>query len=149
RLRSTGLPLYAVVLFFAPMPMNLLFFLALCLLPPRSSEGGLADPILDDSGPTGPAKKPGVLDRTIPQGRTAGAVAAIRLPMPFALAFTALSVAVLRDYGWGVFVGIPFALPMISVIIYGYHSPRRFGECLLLGMLWLLVAYGMLLLLAF
>jgi hypothetical protein len=48
-----------------------------------------------------------------------------------------------------VFVGIPFTLPMISVIIYGHHHPRRLGECLALGMLWLLVAYGSLLVLAF
>ena len=38
---------------------------------------------------------------------------------------------------------------MISVILYGYHKPRRIGECLGLGMLWLAVAYGMLLLWAY
>jgi uncharacterized membrane protein YhaH (DUF805 family) len=149
RLRSAGLPSYSVLLFFAPMPMNLIVYLVLSLLPPRPTRSEVADLIDDDWGPPGPPKKPGLLDRTIPEGRPAGALAAILLPLPFALAFTALSVAVFQDYGWGVFVGIPFALPMISVIIYGHHSPRRLGECLLLGMLWLLVAYGLLLVLAF
>lgn len=149
RLRSAGLPRYAVLLFFAPMPMNLVFFLVLSLLPPRPATGGLVDPLDDAWDVPGPPKKPGVLDRAIPRGRPAGAMAAILMPLPFALAFTALSVAVLQNYGWGVFVGIPFALPMISVIIYGYHHPRRLGECLSLGMLWLLVAYAMLLVLAY
>ena len=151
RLRSAGLPRFAVLLFFAPMPMNLVFFLVLSLLPPRPTTGGggVIDPSDDAWDARGLPEKPGVLDRAIPRGRPAGALAAILISLPFAIAFTALSVAVLRDYGWGVFVGIPFALPMISVILYGYHRPRRLGECLSLGMLWLLVAYGALLVFAY
>jgi hypothetical protein len=149
RLRSAGLPRYAVLLFFSPMPMNLIFYLVLSVLPPRpikEQPTGLIDDVWD---PAPVPKKAEMLDRAIPESRAGAAIAAILWPLPFALAFTALSVNVLRDYGWGVFVGIPFALPMISVIIYGYRQPRRFGECLGLGMLWLLVAYGLLLLLAF
>jgi hypothetical protein len=151
RLRSAGLPLYAVLLFFAPLPMNLVAFLVFSLLPPRpvAAKGGFADLIDDEWGPSGDPVRPKFLDKTIPEGRLGGALAAIVLPLPFALAFTALSVNVLQHYGWGVFVGIPFALPMISVILYGYHQPRRLSECLWLGMLWLLVAYGALLVLAF
>jgi uncharacterized membrane protein YhaH (DUF805 family) len=40
RLRSAGLPLYAVVLFFSPLPMNLLVFLALSMVPPRPVKTG-------------------------------------------------------------------------------------------------------------
>jgi hypothetical protein len=148
RLRSAGLPRYAVLLFFAPVPMNLLFFLTLSLLPPRPIEGP-STALIEDEWDPAEAPKKGMLDRTIPQGRMGAAIAAILLPLPFAVAFTALSVNVLRNYGWGVFVGIPFALPMISVIIYGYRQPRRLGECLSLGMLWLGVAYGALLLIAY
>jgi hypothetical protein len=149
RLRSAGIPRYAVLLFFAPMPINLIFYLVLSVLPPRPIERQ-ATGIFDadwDSAP--PASKGGMLDRTIPKTRTGAAITAILLPLPFAVAFTALSVNVLKNYGWGVFVGIPFAMPMISVIIYGYRQPRRFAECLGLGMLWLLVAYGVLLLFAY
>jgi hypothetical protein len=149
RLRSAGLPLYAVILFFAPMPMNLIVFLALSLLPPRQAKTAAGDMLADEVGSIAAAKKPGILDKTIPENRLGSALAAILLPMPFAMAFCALSVTVLQNYGWGLFVGIPFALPMISVILYGYHHPRRLSECLSLGMTWLLIAYGLLLLFAF
>ncbi len=148
RLKSAGLPLYAVVLFFAPLPLNLLFYLLLSALPARPSKE-FAAPIDDEWGPIGPPKKLGPLDRAMPEGRTMSALAAILLPLPFAMLFTVLSVSVLRNYGWGLFVGLPFALPMISVILYGYRKPRRFGECLGLGMTWLGVAYGLLLLWAY
>ena len=149
RLRSAGLPLYAVVLFFSPLPMNLLVFLALSMVPARPVKTGTGDLLGEDIGPIQGSGKPGILDRTIPENRLGSALAAILLPMPFALAFGALSINVLQNYGWGVFVGIPFALPMISVILYGYRRPRRLPECLWLGMTWLLVACGLLLILAF
>jgi hypothetical protein len=148
RLKSAGLPRYAVVLFFAPIPLNLLFYLLLSVLPARPSKE-LAAPIDDEWDPIAPPKQPGSLDRLMPEGRTMGALAAIFVPLPFAMLFTVFSVSVLGNYGWGLFVGIPFALPMISVILYGYRKPRRIWECLGLGMLWLGVAYGMLLLWAY
>jgi hypothetical protein len=148
RLKSAGLPRYAVVLFFAPLPLNLLFYLVLSALPSRPAKE-LAAPIDDEWGLIELPKKVGSLDRAMPEGRMTGALAAILLPLPFAMVFTVSSVTVLRSYGWGLFVGIPFALPMISVILYGYRKPRGFGECLGLGMLWLAVAYGVLLLWAY
>jgi uncharacterized membrane protein YhaH (DUF805 family) len=149
RLRSAGLPRYAVLLFFAPMPMNLIFYLVLSVLPPRPIARQATGLIDDDWDPPQTPKKAGMLDRTIPESRRGAAITAILLPLPFAVAFTVLSVNVLNNYGWGVFVGIPFALPMISVLIYGHRQPRRLGECLGLGMLWLVVAYGALLLIAY
>jgi uncharacterized membrane protein YhaH (DUF805 family) len=149
RLRSAGLPRWLVVFFFAPMPVNLIFYLVMSLLPARPVELVPVAPRDDEFDLPGPVKKPGMLDRTIPENKLAAAVAAILLPMPFALAFSALSVHVFKNYGWGVFVGIPFALPMISVILYGYRRPRPVGECLALGMFWLAIAYAMLLVLAF
>jgi hypothetical protein len=149
RLRSAGLPLYAVVLFFSPMPMNLIAFLVLSMLPPRPLRDGVADVIDEEWRSPGYVKKSGMLGKAMPEDRMRSALMAILIPFPFGLAVAALSFKVLQSYGWGVFVGIPFALPMISVILYGYHSPRRLSECLWLGMLWLLVACGACLLLAF
>jgi hypothetical protein len=149
RLRSAGLPLFTVVLFFAPLPVNLILFLALSMVPARQVKDPAADLLVDDVGPIEESKKPGILDKAMPENRLGSALAAIVLPMPFALAMGALSIQVFQNYGWGVFVGIPFALPMISVILYGYRQPRRLSECLWLGMLWLLVTCGLLLLLAF
>jgi hypothetical protein len=136
------------VLFFAPIPMNLLFYLILSALPSRPTKE-LAAPIDDELDIIVPPQKPGPLDRVLPEGRTTGAFAAICWPFPFAVLFTALSVTLFRNYGWGLFVGIPFAMPMVSVILYGYRKPRRLSECLGLGMLWLAVAYGVLLLAAY
>jgi hypothetical protein len=54
---------------------------------------------------------------------------------------------VLRSYGWGLFVALPFCLGLFSVLLYSYHEPRSFGSCMavslaplaLLGALLLLV----------
>jgi uncharacterized membrane protein YhaH (DUF805 family) len=45
RLRDAGWPLWLVAVFFVPMPINLVFFIVLCLVPGRSSavHGGLSD----------------------------------------------------------------------------------------------------------
>ena len=37
RLRDAGWPLWLVVFFFAPMPINIVFFIVLCLVPSRAS----------------------------------------------------------------------------------------------------------------
>ena len=41
----------------------------------------------------------------------ARALVAILLPVPFAAAVVYLDVQVLRDYGWSLFIGLPFVLP--------------------------------------
>ena len=148
RLRSAGLPLFAVVLFFAPLPMNFIIFLVLSVLPPRSRVGDLRDEIDKSRRPPEYVRKQWMLEKAIPERRLWAAVTAIVLPLPFAIALIALCTRILQYYGWGVFVGIPFALPMISVILYGYHRPRSLAECLWLGMVWLGVAYGAVLVVA-
>jgi hypothetical protein len=148
RLRSAGLPIYAVVLFFAPMPMNLIVFLVLSMLPPRPVRGGIYGEIDDSWRSPGYEKSSGVLAKTLPEGRWGGAIAAVLLPLPFALLLTAVSTRYLQYYGWGLFVGLPFVLPMISVVLYGYRRPRPLVDCLWLGMLWLAVTFGAMLVVA-
>jgi hypothetical protein len=116
RLRSAGLPIYAVVLFFAPMPMNLIVFLVLSMLPPRPARGAIYGEIDESWRSPGYVKSSGVLAKTLPEGRWGGAIAAVLLPLPFALLLTAVSTRYLQYYGWGLFVGLPFVLPMISVV---------------------------------
>src|SRR5207244_6185820 len=55
-----------------------------------------------------------------PQLVTAVAVFA---PVPVALAGTFASVHWFSQYGWGVFVGVPFAIGLMSAIIYASRSP--------------------------
>ena len=55
---------------------------------------------------------------------------AILLPAPLAAGSTLLAANFMRDYGWGLFVGMPFAVGMISAILYGYRAPRSWGACI-------------------
>jgi hypothetical protein len=41
----------------------------------------------------------------------------------------------LGNYGWGLFVGLPFCVGLASVLVYGYHESRTPGKCLLVSLL--------------
>ena len=58
---------------------------------------------------------------------------------------TMFSTQVLINYGWGLFVALPFVLGLVSVMIYSYHGPRNLGFCLWVSMLSALFAGAMLL----
>jgi Polyketide cyclase / dehydrase and lipid transport len=119
------------------------------MLPARTANGDATGIFDEIEGSRTAVKKPGMLGKTLPESRWGGAISAILLPLPFALVLTALCTRALQQYGWSLFVGIPFVLPMISVVLYGYHRPRPLADCLWLGMVWLGVAYGALLVVAF
>jgi len=122
RLRSIGLSPWLVFLFFVPA-LNLLFFLLLCLIPPSADVAVVA--------------KPGrlrLLDRLIPDDKFGSAALALALNVVSALLFTLFSVDVMRNYGWGLFVGMPFCLGFTSVLIYSYHRPRSLGSCLIVSL---------------
>jgi uncharacterized membrane protein YhaH (DUF805 family) len=125
RLRDAGRPVWLVALFFTPV-VNVLFFLALCALPPaeRAAEAeGAPWP-----GPQG-------LDSVIPHSALGSAVLAIFLTASIGLLFLLLGTEVLGAYGWGVFVALPFCLGMFSVLVYSYHEPRTWDNCLALSIL--------------
>ena len=42
---------------------------------------------------------------------------------------------VLRDYGWSLFVGLPFSMGFLSVLVYGFHGPQRLGSCVKVALL--------------
>lgn len=121
RLRDAGLPLWLVILFFIPL-INLIFFVILAAIP----------------GSTSTARTSRVsswIGRLIPESELGSAAFGI-----LATAFlTALEIAFttngLGNYGWGLFVGIPFFLGLSSTMIYSFHRPRPLGKCLLVAML--------------
>ena len=125
RLRDAGQPVWLVVLFFFPV-INVLFFLALCALPPREraeeSEGA------PWPGPTG-------LSGMIPSSPLGSAVLSIFLTSVLGLVFLTLGTLVIGAYGWGLFVALPFCLGMFSVLLYSYHSPRDWWTCLNVALL--------------
>jgi uncharacterized membrane protein YhaH (DUF805 family) len=124
RLRDIGWPLWLVVVFFFPF-VNLIFFLLLSTAPSRERTPGAT-------------RAPGLkamLDRIIPRSGFGSAVAGIIVTTLLTVGITVLSVQGLGNYGWGLFVGLPFCLGLSSVLIYGYHEPRPLGHCMLISLL--------------
>ena len=132
RLRDAGRPIWLVAFFFAPLPINIVFFIILSIIRSRSGVAyGTVGDVLDI--PEFPKKAPS----SVAPGR---GLAAILLPLPLAGVVLFFSTHILGDYGWSLFVGLPFILPMLSVVIYGYGREVTFGQCMMLGLLWILVA---------
>ena len=69
-----------------------------------------------------------------------GALLAILIPLPVAAVLVYVGTHILRDYGWSLFVGLPFVLPMISVVIYGFGREVTQRDCYWIALLWILTA---------
>lgn len=133
RLRDAGLPWWPVLLFFVPF-VNLLLFLVLCALP---SAGEAERP-----------QRRSRLARIVPESRIGSAAAAVIVTAVLGVAFTAFAAEVLQNYGWGLFVGNPFAMGLIAAVTYGYHRPRHLDECVVVALLVSVIAGALLLALA-
>jgi hypothetical protein len=118
RLRSAALPLWLVVLFFLPFA-NLLFFLALCIVPERSRAVASAT-----------RKEPSALTNIVPESALGSAALSLLLTVPFGIAMTVLGVKVLMNYGWGTFVALPFMMGFAAAIVYGVRQPRSLRSCI-------------------
>lgn len=121
RLRDAGLPLWLVILFFVPL-INLIFFVILAAVP-----GSLAA-----------AKSPQVssrIGRLIPESELGSAAFGILTTALLTAVEIAFTTNGLGNYGWGLFVGIPFFLGLSSTLIYSFHRPRPLGKCLLVATL--------------
>ena len=120
RLRDANLPLWGVMLFFVPF-LNLIFFAILSAIPSREAS--------NDGSKLGER-----VGRFIPQSEFGSAVFGVLLTALLAVGETVFSTSGLGNYGWGLFVGIPFFLGLNSTMIYGYHYPRSLGRCLLVSL---------------
>jgi len=120
RLRDAGKPLWLVVLFFVPV-INLLFFLLLCTM------GSHSVTAQREATPWPETRK---LDRWIPRGAMGAAATSIGVTIAIGCLFTVLGTEVLRSYGWGLFVALPFCLGLFSVLVYSYHVPRTYSSCI-------------------
>ena len=70
--------------------------------------------------------------RRITMDTTVGSAAlALGVAVPTTLAVVVLSTMVLRNYGWGLFVGMPFCMGMAVVVLFGLDRPQGLGACLL------------------
>jgi uncharacterized membrane protein YhaH (DUF805 family) len=131
RLRAAQLPLWLAVVFVAPVAKWFLF-VVLALVPSQ----------MQSSNKT--ASSPRWLPRSV-FGSAALAVGASVLLAALAML---LSTAVLRDYSYGLFVGVPFSMGFLSSLIYGAPEPRRLGQSLAVAMVSVFIAGALLLALA-
>ncbi|HEV1994147.1 MAG TPA: DUF805 domain-containing protein [Candidatus Acidoferrum sp.] len=120
RLRDAGQPVWLVGLFFVPV-VNLLLFALLSVMPARVDEG---------KAEAAPWPGPRALDRVIPRSGVGSAALAIVVTMVIGLSLALLGTVVVKGYGWGLFVALPFCLGLFSVLLYGYHQPRGFASCM-------------------
>lgn len=140
RLRDAGLPAWLVALFFVPA-VNLIFFLILAALPSHQPSSAPASQPLTTPAPTW-------LDRLIPHHPLGSAAMAIAITSLLGAAATWLCTTLLGQYGWGLFVGLPFCVGLLAVLLHGYHQPRSFRDCLSLSVTsamlfaWLLLVFA-------
>lgn len=119
RLRSAGLPTQLVALFFIPV-VNLPFFLILCLWPERG-------PSLEEPGAS--QRKDVWLARLFPESVLGSAAVSLLITVPLGLGAALLGTQVLSNYGWGLFVALPFTLGFAAALVYGIRQPRSFAGC--------------------
>src|SRR5262245_48159940 len=131
RLRAADLPLGLILLFFAPV-VNFLLFFVLAIAPTRST--GQAQ---SEQPPDTPGSRPLQSAHQRLAGASSGRSAALALgiSVPLTVAGVILSAQVLGVYGFGLFLGAPFALGMCSVMLFGMSRPQSFGRCLAVAFL--------------
>ncbi len=113
RLRNAALPGWLVICFFLPF-INLLFFTILVTLPARS--------VLENKV----VKKHPFL----PASKFGSALASVIITSVVGVGFIVLLLEVMGDYGWSIFVGIPFILGFCAVIIFGQSRTIEMREAL-------------------
>src|ERR1700726_895269 len=138
RLRDAALPLWLVCLFFVPF-VNVLFFLTLCLLPPKHSDTA------NEAAPW-PHVRP--LDRLIPRGKLAGIMLSIGVTTIIGLVCLSLSTLAIGSYGWSLFIALPFCMGLFAVLLHSYHEPRSFASCMEVSIMPIVILGGVLLAIA-
>jgi len=119
RLRDAGLPLWLVILFFVPL-INLIFFVILAAIP-GSTTSDRPSPLFTRLG------------RIIPESEFGSATFGILVTVVLTGVEIVFTTNGLGNYGWGLFVGIPFFLGLSSTLIYSFHRPRSLGKCLMVA----------------
>jgi uncharacterized membrane protein YhaH (DUF805 family) len=114
RLRSAKLPGWLVMFFFIPF-INFILFVLLAAVPQST---------------TGDTTQEGHLSKLLPKSRYGTAMFSIGIVSLISLLITGLLLNYLKDYGWSLFVGIPFFLGFGSVLLYGYHHRLKFKDAL-------------------
>jgi uncharacterized membrane protein YhaH (DUF805 family) len=134
RLRDAGQPVWFATLFFAPF-VNLLFFLWLCLIPSANYATG------NEAAPWASSRRIG---DWLPYSEWGSAILSIFITVFLGLFSVAILTKVAGEYGWSLFVALPFCLGLFATLLHSYRTPRSVGECLKVSIL-PIVAVGILL----
>src|SRR5882672_5338739 len=119
RLRSAQLPLPLLLMFFVPF-LNLLFFLWLCLVPEHTSPATVGE----NQRPKVPP-----FARVLPESALGSAAISLLLTVPAGLGMVLIATKLLTNYGWGLFVALPFTMGFAAALIYTLRQPRSLGAC--------------------
>ena len=120
RLRSLGWQPWWILFFFVPV-LKLFFFTLLCLLPSRAETE--KPPVISE-------RRVGKFGAMIPHGTLGSATMAATLSATLALLVAWIGTSLLGDYGWALFVGLPFGMGFLSALIHSFRQPRGLGSCI-------------------
>lgn len=137
RLRDLAWPLWLVAGFFLPA-LNLILFVLLVTHPGRDAQAQ-ADP----------ASQPPLLRWLAIRSAAGSACLAVVVSSALTVGLAMIAVWLFKDYGWGVFVALPFILGMTAALLHGASAPRSWGACAGIALLALLFAAGALVAVAF
>jgi uncharacterized membrane protein YhaH (DUF805 family) len=112
RLRDIGLPLYLILMFFVPV-INILFFVLLATAPTHEER---------DS----PRANLGKLSRYVPKNTWGAALISALVPSCFGVLCAMLSLNQFENYGFGLFLAIPFASGFLAAVLVNTHEQRGF-----------------------
>ena len=130
RLRSARLPLWLAVLFVVPVLKWFLFLMA-TVAPRREAPEPPSLPGI---------RAPRLLERLCPRSHLGSAVAGVASACILLWGATLLGTHGFEQYGWGLFLGLPFVAGFCAAFIHGTHEPRTASECVGVAMLAVLVA---------
>jgi len=120
RLRSIQAPPWIATIFFFPF-LNYLFFLILCLAPARS------DQTVSQEGSLTFAQ------RIVPKHPWGTSVMAIGITVVVGLLLVFVSTNVYQNYGGGLFLGTPFLIGLIAVLLTSVHYSLSYWQCVRTG----------------
>src|SRR5260370_41916271 len=112
RLGEGGEPAWFGALFFARIA-TLVFYQVSSVKPSAVTDS--------EEGAPWPARN--VIERWIPRTRAASALVSIGLTAVIGVGFTFLGTQVIAQYGWGLFVGMPFCPTLVAPFTHSYHPP--------------------------
>jgi hypothetical protein len=85
------------------------------------------------------------LQARVPRDSVPAATLTLLITVPLSLGVAWLGIFGLGDYGWGLFVGLPFAIGFFGTLLFGMHGNRSRGQCVMVSAVAMALVCGFLL----